>query len=44
MFKEEVQKQLLPKQIYYHYHISWLLQVTDCDYQLMYDSSSWNNC
>ena len=31
MFKQEVQKQLLPKQIYYHYHISLLLQVEDCD-------------
>ena len=27
MFKQEMQKQLLPKQTYYHYHISRLLQV-----------------
>ena len=33
MFKQEVQMQLLPKWIYYHYHISWLLQVEDCDYK-----------
>ena len=33
MFKQEVQEQLLPKYIYYHYHISWLLQVEDYDYK-----------